>query len=1207
MKAIFKISALALLATALTVSCTREMDNMVREEAPVMLGGSRTFTLSIDNPATKVSIGEGANLGKTAWEAGDEILFHGKWCGAKDENVYSVVVTLAAEDISEDGKTAVITVPDFNKGSNGYEGDTGLSDIYAAYPASAVVPDNGENNWRSLTKYAESNLPIMVGFNLERDGTEFAFLNITGIITFGVQGGFDSFEFSGNNEETVAYDGFASKAYWRDYDGTPGLYFEPVNSGAPKKKLVAPIVAGGINYICIPGGAEFKAGFNFVFKKDGKIVKVAKSENALELPVNGIVELGDISAKLEDYIAPEESDHTPAAWAADAIDLSIAGLAAANCYVIDAPGVYMFPALKGNSDEKAGNVFGAEIVWETYNNAVEVVPNSIIAEVDYDNDNVYFKTPDALKPGNAVIAAKGNDDAILWSWHIWIPADAITTNAHNLYPQELMDRNLGALVAATPERIPVESYGLLYQWGRKDPFIGALDVDSYDFATRAGTALSASEGPITVAESIANPAMYAYGQWNTWTKEEDFTLWQNEVKTIYDPCPAGYRVPARDKSQPLFSGNLDALEGWSIDGDAHYFTVGNPAAVFPLSGYIDDWGPAEGVEHSGDRACIWTAYADGVTSARMLNVRADKGVYEQGGTAIARAGTVRCVKIDGWEEPQPPVDVKSTVAEITAQITSEDKNNPSEYEAELEGAVVTYVNGSSVYIEDNSGAILLYLKNSGLEKGDIISGPVSGTGYLYNGLPEITSLGDAYTKSTGGMVPTTYMTLPQLLADYDANLSRQIHLTDIIVSEGIHDGQRTGEVKDANGVAILVYAQLNNQGLVMEVGKKGDLICFPTVYKGTPQLAYWDNEFFLIDDDETPEWDFTPGEDYLSEDNLWAPLDPNDVMAFYYHCVGAEWNGTNTIAPVSDCDDLLYFDKSTYVVKYEAATTQDWQNQFALYPALNKAISMKADGKYKLQFILASNSDCNAFFKLVKYNPDKVVNENKPEGDCIWEWGRYALTAYDEPVVVESPVMTGVEAENIVLFFDFGANPANAEFYIKDIVFLAEEPADVPAGIVIDGDMSDWDEIEGSTNGNHTLKAFSDDDYIYIYSKRANTGRFAQIWGGAGYLYIQMNLDGDDTTGETLWGHGPFEFVGVIYPYAGSADAPAFNETPGDACMPEDATLANVICNGRVVEDGAEVEIRIPREDIPAIPSGTIVLSSWGNKDCDLATLECVL
>ena len=198
---------------------------------------------------------------------------------------------------------------------------------------------------------------------------------------------------------------------------------------------------------------------------------------------------------------------------------------------------------------------------------------------------------------------------------------------------------------------------------------------------------------------------------------------------------------------------------------------------------------------------------------------------------------------------QKGASVATTIAEITAQITSADKNNPSAYSANLKGAVVSYVNGGNAYIEDESGAILLYLSNHGLEPGKKISGVVKGTGYLYNGLPEITAIGSEAVIADGGTIPQTEMTIADLLANYAPNFSRRILLKGVTVKDAIADGDRNGVVTQ-NGAEINVYAGLNNKGLVLTEGATGDFICFPTVYINkntgavTNQLSFWDNSLF---------------------------------------------------------------------------------------------------------------------------------------------------------------------------------------------------------------------------------------------------------------------------------------------------------------------------------------------------------------------------
>lgn len=185
----------------------------------------------------------------------------------------------------------------------------------------------------------------------------------------------------------------------------------------------------------------------------------------------------------------------------------------------------------------------------------------------------------------------------------------------------------------------------------------------------------------------------------------------------------------------------------------------------------------------------------------------------------------------------------------------------------------------------------------------------------------------------------------------------------------------------------------------------------------------------------------------------------------------------------------------------------------------------------------------------------------------------------------------------------YNSNVEQAAVVTKDGTPSWKELPPAPEGkIKIDGDFSDWADVEGVSNGSYGMFKFTvDDNYVYFYSHRTTEGRFADIWGGSGYVYVAFDLDNDMTTGETLWGNGPYEFVGVLYPYGGTAEAPAINETPGDASLPESSTLANAVCQGVIDAEGAKVEIRVPRADLPTLTDKFMVYS-WGNKD--LAKVE---
>jgi hypothetical protein len=94
----------------------------------------------------------------------------------------------------------------------------------------------------------------------------------------------------------------------------------------------------------------------------------------------------------------------------------------------------------------------------------------------------------------------------------------------------MMDRNLGATSAIPSD---LGALGLSYQWGRKDPFASV--------ATGNWTTISGQQ-KITFAEE--NPMTLITGN-SDWLKNDDYKpeRWVIGKKTVYDPCPVGYRVP----------------------------------------------------------------------------------------------------------------------------------------------------------------------------------------------------------------------------------------------------------------------------------------------------------------------------------------------------------------------------------------------------------------------------------------------------------------------------------------------------------------------------------------------------------------------------------------------------------------------------------------------------------------------------------------
>ena len=185
--------------------------------------------------------------------------------------------------------------------------------------------------------------------------------------------------------------------------------------------------------------------------------------------------------------------------------------------------------------------------------------------------------------------------------------------------------------------------------------------------------------------------------------------------------------------------------------------------------------------------------------------------------------------------------VRTTVAELRELITGTNSARSS-YAVDFttNNPVVSYVNGSNAYIEDATGAILLYLRDHGLKAGDKISGKVSGQGYVYNGLKEIVSM-DGRTVTAGGTIPLTVITIKDLLANFEANMSRRVKIENVEVKSAFVS--RNGKIAQGTD-EIAVRAEISN-GLTLTEGAKGDIICYPSQYNSEKRLSFWQNADFI--------------------------------------------------------------------------------------------------------------------------------------------------------------------------------------------------------------------------------------------------------------------------------------------------------------------------------------------------------------------------
>ncbi len=321
---------------------------------------------------------------------------------------------------------------------------------------------------------------------------------------------------------------------------------------------------------------------------------------------------------------------------------TVEALAESNSYLTETDGVLVIPVARANKSALGqqisdGDNITAELIWMDNVDVIEEVAT-------YGNGtsgNVVVVTGNIS--GNAVVAVKVNN-IIVWSWHIWVDEDPASIGTVKMPSGAvLMDRNIGATTKVISE---IGAVGVQFQFGRKDPFSASAaygtpsEVLLYDL-NGGNPVIEAVDGPKNLAFVAENPLSFVKSQWVDWCDQDIRTWWQNEsgTKTVYDPCPIGWRVPAIEDYAGLADEHFDT----TVDG-GHNFIYDDQSNFFAYTGYREVLGQMDATANYGT---FWVNAA----------ITGDAGVgaafspsYGVGGTAAingaprARALSIRCIK-----------------------------------------------------------------------------------------------------------------------------------------------------------------------------------------------------------------------------------------------------------------------------------------------------------------------------------------------------------------------------------------------------------------------------------------------------------------------------------------------------------------------------------------------------------------------------------
>ena len=314
------------------------------------------------------------------------------------------------------------------------------------------------------------------------------------------------------------------------------------------------------------------------------------------------------------------------------------------------------PYLYGQTDVNAMDIMpdNAVLVWE---DTLGLITN---IDLTLDRENLTFEVSQAtIAQGNAILAVRNWNFDIIWSWHIWVtplvnaetPATDEFTNTNN-YTYNFMQHNLGwCTIGSTPRSVMVRitqdgtslsdtiiisqspsvltsgGFAPYWQWGRKDPMPPSTGYSNSDNTLFFGSGYNYYKRlyQSSIGYAIQNPNETFNTGSNDWCSQHTYhNLWnvnntvlgQSDnlvVKTVYDPSPAGFTIPASNAWMGFSS--ISQVEpfnaGWT-------FQLPNTNIVFyPAAGIRNNGGGT--VSSVGIGGYFWTAFPSGSNNSRTVS------------------------------------------------------------------------------------------------------------------------------------------------------------------------------------------------------------------------------------------------------------------------------------------------------------------------------------------------------------------------------------------------------------------------------------------------------------------------------------------------------------------------------------------------------------------------------------------------------------
>lgn len=183
--------------------------------------------------------------------------------------------------------------------------------------------------------------------------------------------------------------------------------------------------------------------------------------------------------------------------------------------------------------------------------------------------------------------------------------------------------------------------------------------------------------------------------------------------------------------------------------------------------------------------------------------------------------------------------IEEGLVSLYENVTSTNSAAPDEFVISVTDAVVTYVNGNTAFIEDETAGMQIYMTSHGLQAGDKLTGTLTGKAYVRYGVCQISDYDFIGSKVSGATIPVSIITIYDLLADYKTYVSRRVKIENATVADAVSGTtDKNGKVSQGENIINLYN---NNSSVSFVADDVVDFVAYPSYYNTDKQLATYES------------------------------------------------------------------------------------------------------------------------------------------------------------------------------------------------------------------------------------------------------------------------------------------------------------------------------------------------------------------------------